>query len=173
MLCFTRNAVYPVSQSLNARPTLDSILISLFLDLSKSGQICNLNQPCPILELEILIVLKLSLFPKMSYEELSLLVRHCIPSIHGLCSLEERTSDLLVLSFDNVYQHKHFYPNWSLRSISNLSYPKGQCQITWEEMIYSFMGKCLKRLRIKSKDGQINQTLSYYYSELKCSGNTP
>lgn len=91
---FPENTVYPVCQSPKARPTLDSLLPSLFLDLSKSGQMGNLNQPCPVSELELVTLSKAHSCPRCLVKSASLLVSRSTPSIHGLSSLEEGTSNL-------------------------------------------------------------------------------
>lgn len=70
------------------------------------------------------------------------------------------------LSFDNVYHDKYSYPTQSVKSTYNLSYQTGQWKITWEEIISSFMGKCLRGFRVKYRGGKINLTLSFYYFEL-------
>lgn len=70
------------------------------------------------------------------------------------------------LSFDNVYHDKYSYPTQSVKSTYNLSYQTGQWKITWEEIISSFTGKCLRGFGVKYRGGEINLTLSFFYFEL-------
>lgn len=60
------------SQSPNTKATLDSILISLFLELSKQRQICNPSQkPCPFSALLLLTLCKSCSCPNTPQEEYS------------------------------------------------------------------------------------------------------